>query len=338
MLLLKGMQDVSPNTRKDVEKMKLTFDQIKAYTVGAVAIRPEEDGIHFYKCTDKQNSAWDSFSETLGHRARTTTGVRLDFVTDSQNLTFTANGGKFEIYVDDLMRVQYVLSEMTTVNMALRAPLGDQKKSYRVTICFPSHSIGVLDSVELDDGATVTAPNYDTKMLFIGDSITQGWNSQYDTFSYAYRVSRFFNANSVIQGIGGAFYHENCFDSIDFDPDTVIVAYGTNDFNRYKTYDEFRGHVSAHLALIAKEYADKRIFVLSPIWRKDLHERMMGTFDGARQIVIDEAEKLSLTHIDGLKLVPPMEEFFADAHLHPNSEGFSLYAENLIRELSKHLA
>ena len=63
----------------------------------------------------------------------------------------------------------------------------------------------------------------------------------------------------------------------------------------------------------------------------------MGTFDGARQIVIDEALKLNLKHIDGLLLVPPVDEFFADGHLHPNDEGFSIYAENLIRELKKHI-
>lgn len=317
--------------------MKLTFEQIKGITVGAVNIREEENGIHFYKCTDKQNEAWDKLSETLGTRARTTTGVRLDFVTNSQKMTVKAKGGKFEIYVDGLMRVQHVLSDFTEFTEEFCAPLGDKKDTYRVTVVFPSHGIGVLESIELDDGATFTRPEYDTKILFIGDSITQGWNSKYDTFSYAHRVSRFFNANSVIQGIGGAFYHETTFDHIDFDPDSVVVAYGTNDFGRYKTYDEFRGHVKAHLALLAKEYAGKKIFVLSPIWRSDLQERPMGTFDGARQIVIDEAEALGLIHIDGLKLVPPMKEFFADAHLHPNDEGFSHYAENLVKEMQKYL-
>lgn len=317
--------------------MKLNLEEIKSITVGAVNIRREENGIHFYKCTDKQNEAWDKLSESLGIRARTTTGVRLDFITNSQRMTFNAKGGKFEIYVDGLLRAQHVLGEFTGITHEFAAPLGDKKDSYRVTLCFPSHGIGVLESIELDDGATFTAPEYGIKMLMIGDSITQGWNSKYDTFSYAYRVTRFFNANSVIQGIGGAFYHETTFDSIDFDPDIVTVAYGTNDFGRYKTYEEFRGHVKAHLSLLAKEYADKKIFVLSPIWRSDLQERPMGTFEGARQIVIDEAEALGLIHIDGLKLVPPVKELFADAHLHPNDEGFSHYAENLIKEMQKYL-
>ena len=323
--------------RKEIQLMILNYDQIKSITVGAVNMRREENGIHFYKCTDKQNAAWDKFSETLGMRARTTTGVRLDFITSSQKLTMKATGGKFEIYVDGLMRVQHVLNGFTEITEEFSAPLGDKKDSYHVTVCFPSHGTGILESIELDDGATLTAPEYDVKLLMIGDSITQGWNSKYDTFSYAYRVSRFFNANSVIQGIGGAFYHESCFDHIDFDPDWVTVAYGTNDFNRYKTYDEFRGHVKAHLELIAKEYAGKKIFIISPIWRSDLQERPMGTFDGARQIVIDEALELGLIHIDGLKLVPPMKELFADAHLHPNDEGFSHYAENLIKEMQKYI-
>ena len=75
-------------------------------------------------------------------------------------------------------------------------------------------------------------------MLFIGDSITQGWNSYYDTLSYAWRVSLYFNANSIINGIGGAFYEPQTFDVPDFDPDTVIVALGTNDFSKFKTTDE----------------------------------------------------------------------------------------------------
>ena len=317
--------------------MKLSFEQIKSITVGAVRIAEEEDGIRFYKCTEKQIEAWDKIHENFGYRARTTTGIRLDFITDSQNIALTVSGGKFEIYVDDLLIKQYIAREKTDVALRLLAPLGESKESYRVTVYLPSHCIGVVHEVELDDGATVTTPEYDTKLLFIGDSITQGWNSKYDSLSYAYRTTRFFNAYSIIQGIGGTFYHEDCFDTLPYSPDTVIVAYGTNDFTRYKTYDEFRSHVSAHLALIANEYAGKNIFVISPIWRKDSEERSMGSFAGARQVVIDEAENLGLTHINGLSLVPPVEEFFADGHLHPNDEGFSIYAENLIRELKKYI-
>ena len=93
-----------------------------------------------------------------------------------------------------------------------------------------------------------------TKFLFIGDSITQGYDSKQDSMSYAWRVSRMLNADSIIHGIGGGYYHESIVDSIDFDPDTVVLAFGTNDFGHYDTYDELRYHASAFFSLITKEY------------------------------------------------------------------------------------
>ena len=319
--------------------MKLTYEQIKQITTGAVRTEVCEDGIHFYKCTEKQIAAWTEKNKELGMRAAGTTGVCLDFHTNSQNLTFTvAQGKKFELYINNLLRAQFLIQDQNPISIPLCDPLGHSLEECRVTLVFPSHDVGgVLSSLELDDGATVTPHTYDLNLLFIGDSITQGWASMYDSLSYAWRVTRHFNAHAINQGIGGAYFHEDCFDRIDFHPDVVLVAYGTNDFGRYKTYDEFRAHTSAHLKLITDEYRDAQIFVLSPIWRDKRDGKSMGTFEGCRAIVQQEAEALGLIHIDGLDLVPPIPTFFGDAYLHPNDEGFSLYAENLIIRLEQYL-
>lgn len=319
--------------------MKLTLEQIKSIAVGAIRIEQETDGTHFYKCTQKQIDAWMQKNQDLGRRAAGTTGVRLDFHTNSQTLAFSvSHGNKFELHVDNLLRTQWLMKEQKTASIKLCDALGNKQDEYRVTLIFPSHDEGgVLEWLELDDGATIIPHTFDRKMLLIGDSITQGWASKYDSLSYAWRVTRHFNADSVIQGIGGAYFHEDCFDTLPYDPDMVLVAYGTNDFGHYKTYDEFRAHAASHLKLIAEEYAGKQIFVLSPIWRDKREGKSMGTFEGCRAIIMEEAEKLGLPHIDGLSLVPPMPELFGDGYLHPNDEGFSLYAENLIIALEKHL-
>ena len=318
--------------------MKLDLDAIRQITVGAVHMEQADDGIHFYKCTAKQIEAWEQKSKALGERAAATSGIRLDFHTNSQSFAFrVSKGKKFELYIDNLLRGQIDTGEKKTVSVALCDALGAPQSEYRITLIFPSHEHGVLDWVELDDGAWITPHRYDRKMLFIGDSITQGWASRYDSLSYAWRVTRHFNADSVIQGIGGAYFHEDCFDHIHYDPDVVLVAYGTNDFGHFHTYEEFRDHASKHLALIANEYPTKTIFVLSPIWRDQREGKRMGSFEGCRAIVAEEAAKLKLVHIDGLSLVPPLPEFFGDAYLHPNDEGFSLYAENLIIALEKYL-
>ena len=78
--------------------MRLSFDEIRELTVGAVSIFQDDSrNICFERCTGKQITAYYAFSETLGMRSRTTTGVRLDFHTNSATLSFTAvEGDKFE--------------------------------------------------------------------------------------------------------------------------------------------------------------------------------------------------------------------------------------------------
>lgn len=325
--------------------MKLTLNEIRAVTRGALRVTEEADGIHFYRCTAKQTAAWKPLSATLSDRTLCTTGVRLDFVTSAKTLRFSASHGqKYEVWIDGLLRAKYDLKASRETGefpvVPLVDALGHEQDECRVTLWLPSHSVGVLTSVELDDGATVRPyEGYARKFLFIGDSITQGWDAAYDSLSYPHRVATFFDADFVNQGIGGAYYHETCFDSLSgeelpFDPDVVTVAYGTNDFGRFATYEEFRGHARAHLSLIAQEYAGKKVFILTPIWRDRREGKKMGTFEGACAIVREEAEALGLAVIDGLPLVPANPEFFADGYIHPNLEGFSLYAENLIKALS----
>ncbi len=315
--------------------MRLTVEQIKSITVGAIRIEEQTDGIHFYKCTQKQIDAYALRDPVLGQRASGTTGVRLDFHTNSKSFTFCpASGRKFELHIDGLIAEEYKTESMQVITRKLTDSLGKELGEYRVTLVFPSHDDGgVISYIELDDGAYIRPHKFDRKFLFIGDSITQGWETTCDSYSYAYRVSNFFNAESVIQGIGGGYFHETFFDKIDFDPDVVFVALGTNDFGYYKTYDEFRAHCEAHLSKIAEEYKGKKLFDISPIWRGHRDGKAMGTFEACRQIVEESAAKYGFTQIDGLKLVPPVEALFADGYLHPNDNGFSHYAENLIKEL-----
>ena len=44
------------------------------------------------------------------------------------------------------------------------------------------------------------------------------------------------------------------------------------------------------------------------------------------------AKDLGLACVDGGKILPKMDEFFADL-IHPNDLGFAVYALNLLREL-----
>lgn len=323
--------------------MDLTLNEIKNITFGAVAVTEEADGFCFARCTEKQMAAWRECSDFLGYGSRCTTGIRLDFHTNSSRLSFSASAGnKFELYVDGLFCRRFEMNKLRKsgekAEFDLCAYLGASKKKgelSRVTLFLPSHEIGVIESLTLDDGAEVIPHKFDMKLLFIGDSITQGWDSYYDSMAYAPRVASFFNADSVNQGIGGSFFNEDAFDSIDFTPDATIVAYGTNDWGYRKSLESLFDHATAHLSLIKDAFGKngKPIFVISPIWRQVSSDKLMGSFDECRETIIKAAEALGLIHVNGLSLVPHDSDFFADKTLHPNDLGFSIYAEKLTRAI-----
>lgn len=307
--------------------MVLNLEQIQKLTVGAVEIDQTADGIYFYKMKKCQVEAFYALSEILGFRAKTTTGIRLDFETDSKYLAFEVkSGGRFEYLIDGVYQGTVPITD-GCAKIDLAAPC-------RVTHCFPSHEVGVIDNVELSNGANAVRHQFDKKALFIGDSITQGWNSGIDTLSYAYRTSFALNFDSVIQGVGGAYYHASTFADSGFEPDVVIVSYGTNDVNHFKTQGEMIEQLRSYLGKVKETYASSKIYAISPIWVSGgSEEKRMGNLWECYELIAKEIEALSINHIRGLDLVPHDPLCFAD-ELHPNATGFEKYAENLINVIN----
>ena len=314
--------------------MKLNFDTIKKITVGALEIYEESDGIHFCKCTQKQLSAWKALAPHLYTNSAATTGIRLDLHTNSSKFKFTvASGRKFEIYINDVLIYDIYNNDLTDGSYEIGL-----EGENRVTLIFPAHGEPcVLRSVEIDDGAYVKPHTFDKKLLFIGDSITQGWESGVDSLSYAYRVSRFFNADSVIQGVGGGYFHDTVFDKdIPYDPDAVIVAFGTNDWGAFQSIDDLKYHANAFLSAVRNKYGNKKLIALSPIWRGATEGviKPTGSFaevcETVKALIVDNGFIL----IEGETLVPHRHEYFSDKNLHPNALGFGIYAETLIRYLN----
>ena len=224
--------------------MRLSFEQIKHVTVGAVQVEEKNGEFHFSKMTEGQLQAYRAISEAQYNNARATTGVRLDFHTTSAFIKYaTINSTKYEfsvdgclVAIDDAVKGEEIVHEL---------PAGE----HRVTLFLPAHGTpGGLFYVELEDGTTLTRHQFDRKFLFIGDSITQGWRSDINSLAYTYRVSDHFNAESIIQGTGSACFAESTLEKLDFDPDTVFVAYGTNDW--VKTNPEIFRKINSRKAAI----------------------------------------------------------------------------------------
>ncbi len=325
---------------------RLNNGEISELCVGALNIRECEDGLlRFEKYTESQMDGFGRWTEKSP--VLCTTGVRLDFHTDSSQLCFAAaTCGKYEVYIDGLLRCFVKVGErekgadaepFEEICVRLCDPLGNAKAEHRVTLYLPSHSIGKLSYVSLDDTSYARRHVFAYKFLMIGDSITQGWESKYDSMSYANRVSRFFDAESIVQGRGGSCFVEDTFCRLpNFEPDLITIAYGTNDFSACASLDEMKSHVSPYFDRVKEAYGDRTVLVISPIWRKSREGKRMGSFEECRELVATEAIKRGFIHVDGLELIGNVDDFFTDG-LHPNDLGFSVFSENLIRIMQKYV-
>ena len=316
--------------------MRLSNEQIIEIVVGAVDHWIDEAGLHFTKYTPQQLTAWEQTAPYLVDNLKATTGIRLDFHTDAAEVIFEMTGGRnFEVKVDGMLTHQFKTdgeAEGGTFTVNLGKP-GEMK---HVVFSFPSHGKpGILRSVCVEDGAKVLPHSFDKKLLFLGDSITQGWESTFDLQSYAYRVSEAMNAESVIYGIGGAFFEPKVPCSMPYDPDVVFVAYGTNDYNNFKTLVEIKSRAAAYLQSVKEQYQDAQIYVITPTWRTDYDTpKESGYFQECCDSIGEIAKSLGLTVIDGMALVPHCAEFLSD-YVHPNLSGHGMYAQNLLKQIKE---
>lgn len=311
--------------------MILSYEDIQRLTVGALEIWQEEDGFHFSCMTRGQLATFRSLSETLCRNAAATTGVHLAFLTDSCFLAFTpGTDGKYEVKVDG----ELLPREASRAGISYSISLPRDGKLHRVALHLPSHALGVLREVALSDGARVLPLPRRRRFLFLGDSITQGWNSKFDTLSYAYQVSEHFDAESVIQGTGGAYYAEETLEPLPFLPEEIFVAYGTNDASRTRDFPLIVENAKKYWQKLRSLFPTAHITVITPPPRMDTV--CPGPYGGMQELgelLAKAAEEMGLSCVLGYRLFPGTEDFMADA-LHPNDLGFSLYAHNLIRSLA----
>ena len=311
--------------------MQLTFENIKAVTVGAVRLWQEADGFHFSSMTEKQLAAFLKLSEELRTNAAATTGIRLDFETDSAYLAYgSLTDAKYEVRVDGML-----VATHARVGERNRIELPADGGTHRIELFLPAHGTpGGLAFVELADGAAFTRHVYDRKFLIIGDSITQGYNAEFDCLSYANRLADHYNAESIIQGTGGAYYDITTLEKLDFTPDTVFVAYGTNDANKFMTLAEIEARCRAYLTALLPMYEGARVIVITPPWRMNEADlKPFGHVSLVAERIRQVAAELGLTVIDGMKMIPKNPAFMADRY-HPNVLGFAEYAHNLIKALT----
>ena len=316
--------------------MFFNLEQMQACAFGALRVWKEDGCFYFARMTQALEDAFGAVRPGFNKNARSTTDCRLDFHTDSLNLRLDAasesSACKIEVYVDGVPALYEEFEGRRVVFLEL--PEGEK----RITIALPCHSVGRIYNLSVDEHASIKPHRFDHKLLFLGDSITQGWKTTHDSMSFAGKVARWFNAESLNWAVGGSWFDPTFVEKTEFDPEAVIIAYGTNDYSARKDITQFTEYCRAYLQRVKALYGDKKVFVLTPIWRAD-HTlcKGTGTLLDCSEVISREAEACGFTVLDGFKLFPHSREYMADGYLHPNDLGFAVYADNLIKALTPYI-
>ncbi len=313
---------------------KLSFEEIKRILFGGVEFEEKDGALSAHRFTEKQRAIWKAIGDFVGGGALCTAGIRLDFHTDADHITFRVSGKdlrslhddtyKFEVLIDGLFHSSTLCVHQNTIEAAL--PAG----GHRVTLVFPSHIRGYLHEMLISEGATLTPHPYGKKILLTGDSITQGWNSRLDCRSYAWRIALALNADLLNHGVGGSCFHKTVYKELSFEPELITVAYGCNDYSHTESEEALRTNIADFFSALKERYPDTRTVGILPIPRlSEPSDKPLKTFANCRRIIREEYAVRGIEIIDGFDLMPANEALYAD-HLHPNADGFAVYAENLI--------
>ncbi len=325
--------------------MILTEQELSSAFHGATRVLSENGRVYTCRFTEKQSAYYAEKLEEYYHKSFAAASVTLEFVTDASIIEFdylfqkTAGRPYYavDLYVDGIMTGN-LSGTMTDAEKEVsgHAEFVLPHGTHRITLYLPSLMIAKLSSFTLT-GAEIfePVPERDRKFFLIGDSITQGYDALYPSMSYANRLARFMNAEVINNAIGGEKFDGNILtDDITYDPELVLVAYGTNDWNGAPSLAALLESAEGFFRRIREVFPKAQFAYISPIWRKDRDCIMKaGDFDTCRAKLIALAEQYGFYHIDGLKLVPHLPAFYWDGYLHPNDMGFSFYAENLIKAL-----
>lgn len=323
--------------------MKLSFQQIKSATLGAMKVHQEDGLVCFERFTDEQRALYKATAEGFYLKALAAAGIKLCFRTDSSRLRMTVHISdptsrdyfSANVYADGALIGQldnFEERQLGVFSKEFSLPQGEKT----VTVYLPWSMRARLEALELDDGASFAPVKPGKKLLMYGDSITQGYDAVDQSKRYGAVLADFLDAEEHNLGIGGEkFFPLLAQTEIPFKPDFVTVAYGTNDWSS-RTEEEFTPSCRAFLQTVLRNNPQAEIFVITPIWRKDYQEEKNGwLFHNVEQTIRSVCREYPRVKVlRGFDFVPKNEAYYYDQRLHPNDEGFAHYAENLCRAIA----
>ena len=312
--------------------MKLTNEQLKEIYHGALWYQETEDGyLQAFQYTKEQNEYFEKVSEFWFERCTASTAKTLEFVTEATSCSFeykflwVGSEDSVELWIDgQAVDIRYVKDIEKEGKLSFELPEGVKD----VLIYLPADATMVIRNFEIND--TYRQAEKKEKVLWMGDSITQGFGPLRSGHTYVSVANRLLNYDIINQGIGGYVYDKNVLMQMyDYKPDKIIISMGTNQFGT-----ESMEEIEEYYKLLKEIYGNTPVLCILPLWRDDVPDGLPTLIKFCNNLKKIAEKYDNVTIVDGFKLVPHLPEYFLDK-LHPNCLGCEVYGRNLVLEIEK---
>ena len=311
----------------------MTNTELKNIYFGAYSFEETSDGwLQAFQYTKEQMDYFEGAFDFWYDRCMASTAKTLEFITEATKFSFdykfiwTGSEDSFELMVDGLINnIIYVKDIEKEGKIEWELPEG--KKN--VVVYLPSDATVLVRNFEIN--ADEQRPPKNERVLWLGDSITQGFGPLRSGQTYVSVANRILNYDIINQGIGGYIYDKKSLMKMEgYTPDKIIVALGTNQFGAETMTD-----VEEYYEVLTGIYGTKiPILCISPLWRGDIPEGIPTLIKFCENVKKIAGSYPNVKVVDGFTLVPHLPEYFLD-NLHPNGLGTEVYGRNLVEAIKK---
>ena len=313
--------------------MILTNEELKNIYFGAYEFEETEDGyLQSFQYSKEQVEYFKGAFEMWYERCTASSAKTLEFTTSATTISFDykfiwkCSLDSFELMVDGLITdIAYVKDIADEGTITWNLPESEKD----VVIYLPSDATVLIRNFTID--ADVKRAVKNEKVLWLGDSITQGYGPLRSAHTYVSVANRMLNYDILNQGIGGYIYDKNSLMKMEgYTPDKIIVALGTNQYG-----DETMTAVEEYYERLIGIYGNEiPILCITPLWRGDSEDGIPTLIAYCEKIKKIVSQYKNIRVVEGMKLVPHLPEYFLD-NLHPNCLGCEWYGRKLVEEIRK---
>ena len=312
--------------------MKLSNEELKTIFFGAYDFTETKEGyLMAHQYTRTQEEYFEKAFDFWFERCNASTAKTLEFTTEATRISFDyqipwiGSEDSFELCIDNLItEIKYLKDIEKEGTITFDMPAGEKN----VIVYLPADALAVIKNFEIN--GTYKPAVKGEKVLWLGDSITQGYGPLRSSQTYVSVANRLLNYDIINQGIGGYIYDPKVLVEMDgYRPDKIIVALGTNQYGT-----ETMADIEEYYEVITKLYKDIPILAITPLWRGDNMEGVPTLIKFCDNLKAILKKYDVVTMVEGWKMVPHLEEYYLD-NLHPNQLGTEVYARNLVREIER---